>query len=409
MHYITFDTNTWIYLGNGTEPVKLLNYLKHEVENENIKILLPEQVLKEWEVNKEKNVKQGSLKHFNEIKDALDRLQKLLGDRAEKAILSFLLDESDKKDEKDYFKDLIDKFKQKKKEIEEAVTENINLIDDLFKSHAIIIKADNAIYKKAGDYALAKKAPFKAKNSFADALIVFSLLDYLIKNDIENAIFVSYNTDDFCEKREGKKYLHPDLEKEFQEAKCKFFKIVGEALNTIKQDLVSEEELALIEEIQDDENWSYSPEFCEVCSESLERVSEVQFGYEIELIDERLKHISNPDQLTLDFGENSSEPTTDNLKKTIEVGYCDWCNTEHFICTDCGAVNAVLTHEYDALKECQGCGLNYIVRTTYDRKGILEDEIYIIPKEKEICLKCGEEFDENELIDYICIRCLEKE
>ena len=91
MHYITLDTNTWIYLANGTEPVKLLHYLNSEVEKGNIKILLPLQVVTEWENNKEKNVKQGSLKHFGEIKEALDRLLKLLGEKGEKDILKFLL------------------------------------------------------------------------------------------------------------------------------------------------------------------------------------------------------------------------------------------------------------------------------------------------------------------------------
>ncbi len=181
MHYITLDTNTWIYLANGTEPVKLLHYLNSEVEKGNIKILLPLQVVTEWENNKEKNVKQGSLKHFGEIKEALDRLLKLLGEKGEKDILKFLLDE---KDDNDYFEDFVKKFNLKKKEIEDAVTENIKLIDKLFSEQAIIINADESIYKKCGEYALQKKAPFKLKNSFADALIIFSLLEYLKKEKL---------------------------------------------------------------------------------------------------------------------------------------------------------------------------------------------------------------------------------
>lgn len=402
MHYITLDTNTWIYLANGTEPVKLLHYLDKEVKNGNIKIILPDQVATEWETNKKKNVRQGSLKHFSEIKEALDRLLKLLGDKGERNILSYLLDE---KDEKDYFKDFISKFEQKRKEIEEAVTENIKLIDNLFSKHAIIITSSETIYKKAGDFALQKKAPFKTKNSFADALILFSFLDYVTTNGIEEAKFVTYNTDDFCEKKEGKKYLHSDLVPEFENAKSKFYKIVGEALKTIEDDLISKEELAFIEEMQNEENWSYDPEFCEVCKENNDRLNEISFGRPLELIDERIKVIADKDQLTFDFAKNLVVPKTPDTPSSIEVGHCDWCNTEHFKCVNCGSINAVWQDEYNKRKECEGCGLNYIIKVTFDRKGIEEEEVYIIPKDTETCQKCGEEFDEEDITENLCYNC----
>jgi len=405
MHYITLDTNTWIYLANGTEPVKLLHYLNSEVEKGNIKILLPLQVVTEWENNKEKNVKQGSLKHFGEIKEALDRLLKLLGEKGEKDILKFLLDE---KDDNDYFEDFVDKFNLKKKEIEDAVTENIKLIDKLFSQQAIIINADESIYKKCGEYALQKKAPFKLKNSFADALIIFSLLEYLKKEKIENAIFVTYNTDDFCEKRDGKKTLHPDLKKEFNDVKCLFYKIVGEALKTIKEDIISKEELEYIEEMQNEENWSYSPEFCEVCRENNDRFNEISFGRNVELIDERLKYIENHDQLTFDFSQNFAIPDTKETPNLIEVGYCDWCSTEHFKCINCGTINTIFLEEHNEKKECEGCGLNYISKVTYDRKGFEEEIIYIIPKNTETCQKCGEEFDNEDMIENLCQDCEEE-
>ena len=111
MHFITLDTNTWIYLANGTEPVRLLHFIKQEVEKRNITILLPKVVLDEWEIHKDKTVRQGSIKHFNEVKDALEKILKLLGAKGERDVLRFLLDE---KDDKDYFKDFLEKFKLKK-------------------------------------------------------------------------------------------------------------------------------------------------------------------------------------------------------------------------------------------------------------------------------------------------------
>ena len=402
MHYITLDTNTWIYLANGTEPVKLLQYLDKEVKNGNIKIILPDVVLAEWETNKEKNVRQGSLKHFAEIKDALDRLLKLLGDKGERNILNYFLDEKDKKD---YFKDFISRFEQKRKEIDEAVLENIKLIDNLFLNHAINLVSSECIYKKAGDFALQKKAPFKTKNSFADALILFSFLDYVTTKGIENAKFVTYNTDDFCEKKDGKKYLHSDLVSEFENAKSKFYKIVGEALKTIEDDLISKEELSLIEEMQNEENWSYDPEFCEVCSDSNDRLNEISFGRPVELVDERVKVIANKDQLIFDFAKNLVVPKTSTTPTSIEVGHCDWCNTEHFKCVNCGAINAVWQDEYNKRKECEGCGLNYFIKVTFDRKGFEQEEVYIIPKDTETCQKCGEEFNKEDITENICYNC----
>lgn len=401
MHYIVLDTNTWVYLANGMEPVRLLHYLKDEVEKGNIRIILPKIVSNEWDIHKEKSVRQGSLKHFNDIKDALERLMKLLGEKGEKGFLSFLLNEDD---EKEYFEDFYNNFKQKKKEIEDAVNENIKLVDDLFKNYAIEIDIKDQVYKKAGTFALAKKAPFKMKNSFADALILFSYLDYLQTEGIENAIFVTYNTDDFCEKKEGKKHLHPDLIDEFNQAKCKFYKIVGEAINTIEKDIVSKEELELIEEMQNERSWNDSSEFCEVCQFNNDDYREIFFENE-ELIDERIKNRYDPNQLELEFGDESVKKIIKESPSTIEVGYCDWCNTEHFICVDCGTLNALWQGEYNENKECQGCGLNYFIKVKTDRKGMIVSKTYIILKKTFTCEKCGQDFEKDQMIENLCIEC----
>lgn len=401
MHYITLDTNTWIYLANGTEPVRLLNYIDKEVDKGNITVLLPRIVIDEWENHKDKTVRQGSMKHFKEIKTALDKILKLLGDKGEKEIISFLIDE---KDEKDYFKDFIENFEKRKKEIENAVTDNIKLIDDLFKNKSTIIEIKDKIYKKSGQFALQKKAPFKLKNSFADALILFSFLEYVESNSIEGSIFISYNTDDFCEKKMGKKSLHPDLENEFIQAKSKYYKIVGEALNTIEKDIVSKEELALIEELQNENSWNDEIEFCEICQENDNRTNPVYF-YNEELLDERQPDLTDDlDQIELDFAKNLPKSRLKGQHIEIEVGNCDWCSSEHFKCIDCGCTNAIWENEFNKVKECEGCGLEYFITRKHDRDGIVEKE-YIIPKSKLECEKCGNEIDKEEMLDNLCINC----
>ncbi|MFY0630001.1 MAG: DUF4935 domain-containing protein [Flavobacteriaceae bacterium] len=401
MHYITLDTNTWIYLANGTEPVRLLNYIVKEVDKGNITVLLPRIVIDEWENQKDKTVRQGSIKHFNEIKIALDKILKLLGDKGEKEIINFLLEEED---EKDYFKDFIENFNKRKKEIENAVTDNIKLIDDLFKNKAIIIEIKDDIYKKSGQFALEKKAPFKLKNSFADALILFSFLEYVESNSIENSIFISYNTDDFCEKKDGKKSLHTDLRNEFTQANSRFYKIVGEALNTIEKDIVSKEELALIEELQNESNWNEEIEFCEICQETNDKTNVILF-YDKELLDERQpEQIHDPNQIELDFAKELPKSKSRGQNLSIEAGNCEWCNCEHFKCADCGNTNAVWENEFNKAKECEGCGLEYLILRKHDRDGVEEIE-YIIPKSTSNCSKCGGEFDIDDMIESLCFDC----
>ena len=403
MHYLTLDTNTWIYLANGTEPVRLLTYIKQEVGKNNIKILLPEIIITEWERNKDKAVKQGGIKHYKDVTEALERIQKLLGEKGERDVLSFLLDE---KDEKDYFIDFITNFKKKKKEVEEAISENIKLIEELF-SHPTteIIKIKDEIKIKAGQFALEKKAPFKEKNSFADALIVFSFIEYVKINKIEGALFITYNTDDFCEKKEGKKYLHPDLEPDFTETQSKFYTIVSEAINTIEKDIVSKEELELIEEMQEEAERDEHIAYCEICYEMNDRYNEVYFGKPVELYDERIELKPNPKQTELEFPEAMPEPTHIVTYDTLKVGHCDWCNTEHFECAGCGALNAIWDNDYNKKKECEGgCGLIYFIEREQDSDGI-EEINYKILIGKETCEKCGNEYIDDGMNLGICPKC----
>lgn len=403
MHYLTLDTNTWIYLANGTEPVRLLTFIKREVDKNNIKILLPEIVVKEWDKNKDKAVKQGGLKHYKDVNEALDRIQKLLGDKGERDYFSFLLDE---KDDNDYFTEFIEKFKEKRKEIEDAIADNIKLIDDLFKHKSTeIIKIKNEVFIKAGHFALEKKAPFRNRNSFADALIVFSFIDFVKTKSIEGALFITYNTDDFCEKKNGEKYLHPDLKPEFSSSKSEFYKIVGEALNTIEKDIVSNEELEFIKEQQEEAERERDIVYCQVCNEMSDRYNEVYFGRPQELIDERnrLKYI-DPNQGEFEFAENLPKTKPKKYFDKIEVGHCNWCNTEHFICVNCGNVNAVWNNEYNERKECDSCGLPYLIDTSNDNDDVGEPQ-YRILKDTQTCEKCGNEFEDDGSGNNICEKC----
>jgi hypothetical protein len=407
MHHIALDTNTWIYLANGTEPSKLLRFIEEESEKGNVKVLVPKIVIDEWNRNKDHAVKQGALKHFRDVVEAMDRILKLLGNKGEKDILGFLLEDKNQ----DYFKDFIEKFKEQRKEVEDAITENIDTIDHLFKDQKIqVIEISDAIMLKCGNYALNKKAPFIKKNSFADALIVFSFLDYVLTQNIEGAMFITYNTEDFCEKKDAKKLLHPDLMPEFEKSKSKFYHIVGEALATIKKDIITKEELQLIKELQEEQE--DNSERCLVCEED-DRYSMVYFK-EVDLYDERApepkKQITN--QLPLPNLAVKKEVVIPEAKfyTGLLVGDCDYCASEHFICVECTSLNVIYDHEYGEEKQCDGCDLIYVFEREVDRKGMHWGTTYKIPKRTKTCRSCGEEYDQDKYFskDDTCETCENK-
>ncbi|SKA33067.1 protein of unknown function [Chitinophaga eiseniae] len=377
MHYITLDTNTWIYLANGTEPARLLHYINEEVDKGNIIILVPETILAEWDDHKDKTVRKGARKHVQEVHDSLEKIKKLFGAKQESDSLSFLLEENN---DRPFFDDVIDSFQKKKNDIDNAVNSNIQLIENLLKQKSTVISAKDKIHVKCGQFALAKKAPFKNKNSYADALIIFTLLDYVKENAIKNAFFISYNTEDFCEKSNGEKTLHQDLISEFNDAVCQYYKTVGEALKTIKNDIVSKEELKLIRYWQEQPESDDDIEFCQLCCEDLERLSEVYYGAPKDLTDERGK-------------ENK-----------IAAGECDWCSTLHFKCVDCGTVNIVRDEEYEKSKECEGCGLLYVIHRECEKGQIVSLE-YTIPEVKISCARCGDNFAPEDMVENLCANC----
>lgn len=68
---------------------------------------------------------------------------------------------------------------------------------------------------------------------------------------------------------------------------------------------------------------------------------------------------------------------------SIAQGNCDWCNTIHLMCPDCGEVTGVLDADYDECIECAGiCGRVYIA--DYDLHDDVTDIFSISGVESEI-------------------------
>lgn len=382
IHYISLDTCTWIYIVNGTEPVGYLHFIKEELEKDYLKLLLPELVIEEWNRHKNDTVKKGTLSFFKDTLSSIERLVKIVGEEVETPFILF-----DSSEQDDTLCLLRDKFKLKKEQVEKAVQTNIGIVEEIFKHrNTILIKDSNQVRLLASDLAINKKAPFIKKNSFADAIIILSFITYVKSNNIEGAKFISYNTEDFCKKENKKKELHPDLVGFFDDTKSEFYKILGEALNTIEENIASEETLKLIEELQEEAYDDYH--ICEECDGNRDSYGNyINFWNDIDLINE---YPSN---------HPYSKYTSAN------AGNCEWCSTLHIKCPKCETVNSLSEYRLDEKIECEGgCGLEFYVDTSDDIDGFGERQIKIIDSRIVKCANCGEDFIDDMGIE-ICEKC----
>jgi len=382
INYIALDTCTWIYIVNGTEPVSHLLFIKNELEKGNLKLILPRMVIIEWDKHKNETVKKGTLKFFKDTISSLKRLSKLIGAESKE---SFWLFQNEDEKKEDYFKDLFEKFKKKKNQIEDAVKINIETVEEIFKhKNTIIVEESDKIKLMSSDLALSNKAPFIKKNSFADAVILMSFITYVKKEKIIGAKFISYNTEDFCKKENGRTSLHPDLVPFFNETKSEFYKIVGEALNSIEENIVSVETLQLIKRRQEeifDEDYT-----CEECDGNREGYGNIiTFWNDTEINNEY---------------DNSHE---NHKFHTALTGNCEWCNSLHIRCPKCDSVTSLAEYRFDENIECEGgCGLIFYVDTSNDVEYIGEHEIILIDHRVEKCAECGKDFidlNKTELCD----------
>ena len=91
--------------------------------------------------------------------------------------------------------------------------------------------------------------------------------------------------------------------------------------------------------------------------------------------------------------------------KSVVTGNCDWCNTLHFRCAKCEAVNSVPDTNYDDEFECEGgCGLTYYLDTNHDFDQVGEFELKLLDHRMEKCSACGKGFLNTDGMD-ICEEC----
>jgi hypothetical protein len=206
MKNILIDTCSWINL-LSEDFNKLLPHLEFWKNNNCIRIISHEKIIEEWNFHKEK--------HKKRLSDSLKTKYNHTRAVAKKEKISIPLSLSPNFDE---------------------IESQIKLIDDLL-SDSLILETSNEIKVFCADWQITKKAPFHVKpDSMKDAYIIFSALKHFTELN-EEFIFISDNKNDFGSIVNPDTEIHPQIIENYSEVSIYYFKDIGRAINTLKQEL----------------------------------------------------------------------------------------------------------------------------------------------------------------------------
>lgn len=196
MIYLTLDSDVWLNsLKDSGEVDNPIDKLEYWVENGNITVLLPQQIVTEWERNRS-NKKDELIKDWTSFYN-----------RAKKHLKAQIIEEL-----------------KTPENLNSLVEEQLGRVENIFKNFAIIIDTKDEHRVEASKMAEEKKAPFrKNKNSIGDALIILAMYDYFSQNVVEECIFISNNKTDFS-RDDLDDEVHPDIEQDFNKYRIKYFR-----------------------------------------------------------------------------------------------------------------------------------------------------------------------------------------
>nr|WP_305069678.1 hypothetical protein [Flavobacterium covae] len=90
---------------------------------------------------------------------------------------------------------------------------------------------------------------------------------------------------------------------------------------------------------------------------------------------------------------------------SVSCGNCEWCNSLHIECPECGATTLMDENFGNKNIECEGgCGLIFKMDTTDDRENLGEYKLRLVDIRIKECADCGEKFVDEQNIE-ICEEC----
>lgn len=203
MIYLLIDTDCLKRLVSTIEESYYLQLLQYWEKKGLIKLFCPEALKKEWKKHRHKEIERIDreiIAHQKKLR--LYNISESLKNEAKKKLLN-----------------------------------QINIIDSLLEG-AIFIKESMEVKAKLVDFKREEKAPFHNKpESFNDASIIFSTLQYCIDNNHKKVTFVSHNTNEFGSPINLKRKLHPDIANDYPNVEIEYFSELNEAFKFFKEDL----------------------------------------------------------------------------------------------------------------------------------------------------------------------------
>ena len=175
---VVLDPNIWIYLSNP-KLNHLLKRLNDEVDNENLKLLISDIIILEWDRNKEKTIR-NLKREYNDCIDLINAYQVF--------------------NETRIYSTNKERFLFDKSGLNEFVNKYIEEVENLMgKCTLVESTVDQKLF--IADIAIKGIPPLNNKNNFNDALIIRSIIEsieinYPYKYDF---IFVTENIKDFVD------------------------------------------------------------------------------------------------------------------------------------------------------------------------------------------------------------------
>lgn len=222
---LMIDTSVWLDIVKDQRLDPVLVAIEELIRDGTISLIVPEQVLFEFDRNKErvKDSRKASLV------SAVKRFRETLGQIASA-------------EERDQAYNMVNGLQHK---LSLTVDTSENVITRIFTlmAEAPVIPTSDAVKLRAADRSLAKTAPcHMTKNSIADAIILEAYLETLGEDrDPEaRAYFITSNTTDFSDPMADKRLPHPHLSPHFSSPKSGYSTQIAEVIREIDGDLLDE-------------------------------------------------------------------------------------------------------------------------------------------------------------------------
>jgi hypothetical protein len=237
--YLILDTNHWIYLANGLDPLTnkhydhlhydLLKSLKELKDKEQAQVIINEIIITEWHRNKE------------HCKAKVKKLQQKLttADSAFTEIGKYTT-ANVRQLEEEFIQNLQEEIR-----VNEA---HIQHVEDFLINDCVKVDISQALKLRIFDLSITNQAPFhNKKNNVGDAAILLSAVDYLkTRQDYfgYQAFFISNNIAEYTDGKNPNAF-HPQLTPLLSDVNIRFERVLPAALN-ISQQIIADMEQFLV-------------------------------------------------------------------------------------------------------------------------------------------------------------------